>query len=143
MMNIHQWDDLAAELRGHIVKEIRVHITGDFADLYPGLREPQLEEGCRLDALLLHRYLSFEYEPAPEDEDAYMYALELIPDYRTYGETMILRVSDVDEEGHISVHNILYPVVRIDAQHHDNGDVNLLIYTYESEREGGEHGLVR
>lgn len=140
---IKQWDELADELRDYIVKEVSVRIEGDFAGIYPCMRNPELEEGCNLKELQRFRYLTFQYEEAPADEDVYMYALELIPDYRTCQGNMVLRVSEVDEDGQISLHNTLYPVEGIETRRRNNGDIELRIFTYDSEREGGEYGLVR
>lgn len=139
---MEDWDDLANALREHIVKEVRVVITGNFANDYPCLARPELEEGCPLQHLHDTRYLSFQFEEAPSDDEADMYALELLPDYRTPTGEFILRLSDVDREGHISTYNTIYATEKVEVQKYDNGNVDVLISTYQSNNKGGRNGLV-
>lgn len=139
---IEQWDDLADALHEHIVKEVRVRISGNFTKEFPCLARPELEEGTALNLLHRYRYLSFQFEEAPADEEAAMYALELLPDYRTPTGEFILRLSDVDSEGHISCYNTIYATERVEVQQHSDGTLDLLIATRDSDRKGGGDGLV-
>lgn len=140
---ITQWDELASELSEHITKEINVHITGDFVKIYPGLAHPELDEGINLKELHRFRHLSFQFVEAPAGEDAYMYALELLPDYRSSTGELVLRVSEVDEDGHISLTNTIYATEQIEVERSENGNIDIHISTYNSEQKGVENGLGR
>ncbi len=140
---ITTWDDLAGELNGHITKEVSVRITGDFAKVYPMLARPELDEGCNLKELWRFRYLSFQYEEAPADEDADMYALEFLQVYRGSGPELVLRVSEVDAEGNISVHNTVYSTEKVELLKNEQENVEILIHTYDSEQKGGCNGMER
>ena len=140
---ITSWDELAGELAGHITKEVSVRITGDFAKQYPMLARPELDEGSNLKELWRFRYLSFQYEEAPADEDADMYALEFVQVYRGSGPELVLRVSEVDAEGNISVHNTVYSTEKVELLKNEQENVEILIHTYDSEQKGGSDGLER
>ena len=140
---ITSWDELAGELNGHITKEVSVRITGDFAKQYPMLARPELDEGSNLKELWRFRYLAFQYEEAPADEDADMYALEFVQVYRGSGSELVLRVSEVDAEGNISVHNTVYSTENVELLKNEQDSVELLIHTYDSEKKGGSNGLER
>ena len=140
---ITSWDELAGELAGHITKEVSVRITGDFAKQYPMLARPELDEGSNLKELWRFRYLAFQYEEAPADEDADMYALEFLQVYRGSGPELVLRVSEVDEEGNISVHNTVYSTENVELLKNEQDSVELLIHTYDSEKKGDCDGLER
>ena len=140
---ITSWDELAGELNGHITKEVSVRITGDFAKEYPMLARPELDEGSNLKELWRFRYLSFQYEEAPADEDADMYALEFLQVYRGAGPELVLRVSEVDAEGNISVHNTVYSTEKVELMKNEQENVEILIHTYDSEQKGGCNGMER
>ncbi|MBQ3143433.1 MAG: hypothetical protein IJB89_02855 [Akkermansia sp.] len=140
---ITSWDELAGELSGHITKEISVRITGDFTMQYPMLASPELEEGCNLKELWRFRYLAFQYEEAPADEEADMYALEFLQVYRGSDPELVLRVSEVDAEGHISVHNTVYSTEKVELLKTEQDSVEILIHTYDSEKKGGSNGMER
>ena len=140
---ITSWDELAGELAGHITKEVSVRITGDFAKQYPMLARPELDEGSNLKELWRFRYLAFQYEEAPADEDADMYALEFLQVYRGSGSELVLRVSEVDAEGNISVHNTVYSTEKVELLKNEQDSVELLIHTYDSEKKGDCDGLER
>ena len=140
---ITSWDELAGELAGHITKEVSVWITGDFAKQYPMLARPELDEGSNLKELWRFRYLAFQYEEAPADEDADMYALEFVQVYRGSGSELVLRVSEVDAEGNISVHNTVYSTEKVELMKNEQDSVELLIHTYDSEKKGDCDGLER
>lgn len=140
---ITSWDELAGELSGHITKEVSVRITGDFAKQYPMLARPELDEGSNLKELWRFRYLAFQYEEAPADEDADMYALEFVQVYRGSGSELVLRVSEVDAEGNISVHNTVHSTEKVELLKNEQDSVELLIHTYDSEKKGGSDGLER
>lgn len=140
---ITHWDELAGELNGHIPKEVSVSITGDFAREYPMLAKPELDEGSNLKELWRYRYLSFQYAEAPAEEDAAMYALEFLPDYRNSEQKLVLRVSEVDAEGNISVRNSVYATEKVELLKDDQGKVEIRISTYDSEQKGDENGLGR
>lgn len=140
---ITSWDELAGELAGHITKEVCVRITGDFAKQYPMLARPELDEGSNLKELWRFRYLAFQYEEAPADEDADMYALEFLQVYRGSGSELVLRVSEVDAEGNISVHNTVYSTEKVELLKNEQDSVELLIHTYDSEKKGDCDGLER
>ncbi len=141
--NITTWDELAGELAEHITKEVSVRITGDFAKQYPMLARPELDEGSNLKELWRFRYLAFQYEEAPADEDADMYALEFLQVYRGSGSGLVLRVSEVDAEGNISVHNTVYSTEKVELLKNEQDSVELLIHTYDSEKKGDCDGLER
>ena len=140
---ITSWDELAGELAGHITKEVSVRITGDFAKQYPMLARPELDEGSNLKELWRFRYLAFQYEEAPADEDADMYALEFLQVYRGSGPELVLRVSEVDAEGNISTSNLVYSTEKVEVLKNEQDSVELLIHTYDSEKKGGSDGLER
>ena len=140
---ITSWDELAGELAGHITKEVSVRITGDFAKQYPMLARPELDEGSNLKELWRFRYLAFQYEEAPADEDADMYALEFLQVYRGSGPELVLRVSEVDAEGNISVHNTVYSTEKVELLKNEQDSVELLIHTYDSKKKGDCDGLER
>ena len=140
---ITSWDELAGELAGHITKEVSVRITGDFAKQYPMLARPELDEGSNLKELWRFRHLAFQYEEAPADEDADMYALEFLQVYRGSGPELVLRVSEVDAEGNISVHNTVYSTEKAELLKNEQDSVELLIHTYDSEKKGDCDGLER
>ncbi len=140
---ITSWDELAGELAGHITKEVSVRITGDFAKQYPMLARPELDEGSNLKELWRFRYLAFQYEEAPADEGADMYALEFLQVYRGSGPELVLRVSEVDAEGNISVHNTVYSTEKVELLKDEQDSVELLIHTYDSEKKGDCDGLER
>ena len=133
---ITSWDELAGELVGHITKEVSVRITGDFAREYPMLARPEVDEGCNLDNLWRLRYLSFQFEEAPEEEEVSMYALEFLPDYRDSVQKLVLRVSDIDAEGNISTRNTVYATEKVELLKDDRGLVEIRISTYDSEKKG-------
>lgn len=140
---ITSWDELAGELAGHITKEVSVRITGDFAKQYPMLARPELDEGSNLKELWRFRYLSFQYEEAPADEDADMYALEFLQVYRGSGSELVLRVSEVDAEGNISTSNLVYSTEKVEVLKNEQNSVEILIHTYNSEKKGGSDGMER
>lgn len=140
---ITSWDELTGELAGHITKEVGVRITGDFAKQYPMLARPGLDEDSNLKELWRFRYLAFQYEEAPADEDADMYALEFLQVYRGSGSELVLRVSEVDAEGNISVHNTVYSTEKVELLKNEQDSVELLIHTYDSEKKGDCDGLER
>ena len=140
---ITSWDELAGELAGHITKEVSVRITGDFANQYPMLARPELDEGSNLKELWRFRYLAFQYEEAPADEDADMYALEFLQVYRGSVSELVLRVSEVDAEGNISTSNLVYSTEKVEVLKNEQDSVELLIHTYDSEKKGDCDGLER
>lgn len=133
---ITTWDELAGELVGHITKEVSVRITGDFAREYPMLAKPELDEGSNLDSLWRCRYLSFQFEEAPAEEEVSMYALEFLSDYRDSAQKLVLRVSDIDAEGNISTRNTVYATEKVELLKDDRGLVEIRISTYDSEKKG-------
>ena len=140
---ITSWDELAGELAGHITKEVSVRITGDFAKQYPMLARPELDEGSNLKELWRFRYLAFQYEEAPADEDADMYALEVLPNYRGTDQELVLRVSEVDAVGNISISNLMYSTEKVELLKDEQDNVEIIIHTYDSEKKGGSDGVER
>ena len=140
---ITSWDELAGELAGHITKEVSVRITGDFAKQYPMLARPELDEGSNLKELWRFRYLAFQYEEAPADEDADMYALEFVQVYRGSGSELVLRVSEVDAVGNISISNLVYSTEKVELLKDEQDNVEIIIHTYDSEKKGGSDGVER
>ena len=140
---ITSWDELAGELAGHITKEVSVRITGDFAKQYPMLARPELDEGSNLKELWRFRYLAFQYEEAPADEDADMYALEVLPNYRGTDQELVLRVSEVDAVGNISISNLVYSTEKVELLKDEQDNVEIIIHTYDSEKKGGSDGVER
>ena len=107
------------------------------------LARPELDEGSNLKELWRFRYLAFQYEEAPADEDADMYALEFLQVYRGSGPELVLRVSEVDAEGNISVHNTVYSTEKVELLKNEQENVEILIHTYDSEQKGGCNGMER
>ena len=55
----------------------------------------------------------------------------------------MLRVSEVDAEGNISVRNTVYATEKVELLKDDQGKVEIRISTYDSEQKGDENGLGR
>ena len=70
-------------------------------------------------------------------------SLGFVQVYRGSGPELVLRVSEVDAEGNISVHNTVYSTEKVELLKNEQDNVEILIHTYDSEKKGDCDGLER